>query len=505
MPLLLCLSLLGMFLQTSRLLRTSFASAPLFVFSLIPCALFVFGLLGWLQGGYYLLTLAGLLGLALELGGAPGRLRLARLCGDPVFLVFAALGAFFWWKFHGGLYYFNDFQTHWGPAVQELAERDVLRGIDTLVSLRSQDYPPGTALFAYYITKFTGYAPGMAYFAQDLMLCAAGCVILQNIKRKDWPLCLCLAAGYLFFLADLNWNGGSTGLYLLFADPVLGAWLGAAVALRIGRREYSARSVLYYAPVLFALPLFKKPGLLFAVIAWAFIFLDFLLAALRRRRLAPENRARSGPGLALLALAGLLLLAPFAAQESWQGRVRRADLNRTFPVAVSAGRLWNSFRDATASERDRSTREAFLNMYLKPGMFAFWGNELGMGGFTAAAALAALGVVLALRGSRERPRALTAFTVIFAGLAIYLFGLLVMYLYVFSDNEAKILSAVWRYISTYNLALGVVVLGYLGFFAGRRGWRASAAAICIWLLTLYCGLNATQVTWAFVFEPLPKG
>lgn len=155
----------GMFLLFKFNINTSFI--PALIVSTITVVLFIAGLLNILVFATYIIFFLGLIiFLTMLIKIYKSKLSLIQLW-SPGILFFTFLVFIFVLLLHNSMLTYYDNFSHWGLIVKEMITKDTLPDDSTIITYRN--YPPGTAIFIYYVVKIIGFSESMALIAQSLL------------------------------------------------------------------------------------------------------------------------------------------------------------------------------------------------------------------------------------------------------------------------------------------------------------------------------------------------
>ena len=250
------------------------AFIPLVVIAAIICYLFIAGLAGVLVPASIVLVVLGC-SLAVVYGVKAGRktFPLHELI-TPGTVFFIVSCVYFIIFLHNGFYTHYDNFSHWGVALEETLYFDALPDAYSLVTCRT--YPPGTTLLAYFVCKIIGYSEGHALIGQSLLIAAALSTLFCNAtwKRPLYTISLILTS--IIALAIMVYDDGSSHLFNLLVDAVLGFITAGTMLIAYYYRHDFHRSFKANAPILFLLVSLKTSGwILFCATA----VLSFILLA----------------------------------------------------------------------------------------------------------------------------------------------------------------------------------------------------------------------------------
>jgi len=424
------LSILGYGLFLNRLFRWPIESTFFFIGSALVCVLYAFALVDLLQPGSLLLMSLGciLAVVFLLLKGKENSL------GDLLQpgVVFFLLGA-------AGLYlltntdYFSVL-LHWDDYSNWARTSKVIFLNNGLVQLNDpvwqKDYPPGAALFHYYIFQLSGFSVPVAFFAQGLLLLAACASILNYTHKRRWIVLVFIAVFFYFLLHSFG-----LGFHTLTVDLLIAVFFGCGVsAYWISDRSIGA--IVRLMPVIMVLPLIKIMGVAFAAIMIAIVVSDQLW------RLKCRQSSVCSVGISLL-----LLPLLFLSFMSWQQHFKEMGASKTFNADVSVEKIIDAFSEDKSTEYQKLIAHNFVERLLASKTFIVL------------LILFIMAFVIVRKREKEgikRHAVDVLFFWLFVGLTSYLLLLLVLYLFFFGDYEAVRLASFNRYAKTYFIGFSIV-------------------------------------------------
>lgn len=358
----------------------------------------------------------------------------------------------------------DDF-SHWGVIAKELFYHGLLTHLYTETAVIFTDYPPGSALFYFYVMQFTGYSEGALFFAHGLMLLALTLAVVPVEKGAYAGKLLGVALVWLSFCLNAD------AYRSLFVDGILGGLFGAALVIFYAERANTRKAVLLLTPLLLVLPLIKMSG--FSFVWFIAGFIGAVLLRYVRQYWA-----------ALVLLAGALAGA-FAVRGLWKWWL--GDMPN--PMARRAYSFSTLLRDLGTPELTEKYEKTLQNFSAKaPALF--WSD----GGLLLLITIG-LSLFVARRATKTGwSRVAIVQMGLFTGFLVYAAGLLLLYLTSFSTKESIALASHERYLLTYFVGWSLVsihlALALLPSFTGhhRRLGKAlpmllvvSVAALFHWL------------------------
>jgi hypothetical protein len=345
-------------------------------------------------------------------------------------------------------------------------------------------------------------------------LAAAVLFALPLFKKTGYFLSI---AAVLVILADMAMRALPGNPYRRrVVSPLAGAfgWAAGVAGRAVARRQM----ILFYAAAAAAIVAtavwrgWARPGGLFVVAATSIAAAG---AAAFLYRAGVNGRSRAARRAGIVAATAVLVLSPFAAAAGWDWWVVENRLPTTFNMRST---VLDAFREATAptAEATRAVvsgfKEHVISAPIRAGKYSVYakvarlvtGQNRGAGGLSAAGWAAFVAILAAavvfIAGPGARVRYALAFGVLFAFLAAYLAGLLMLYIGAFSDYEARTLAEFERYAWIYLLGMALAGWALLAREASRKGREFTGKAAL--------GLAALAATWVYVIEnsayiPLP--
>ncbi len=438
---LLILSFLGYMLFLARKANIATEFIPILTVSSVICLLFIAGLLNILPLVAWVILFGGLAALLVELI-RPSRIAalLPKLATPGTILFFLCICICAVLFRNGRLVHYDNF-SHWGLIVKQMVQDDQMPNF-TNTYITFQSYPPGSALFLYYISKFTGYRENIVIFTQAAMTAASILPIFAFLpktntenKKSFIPKVLCIFLSLTgTFLLILTCN---VDIYSLLVDTLLPAMAAGMAAIALYYWEQPAKAALLTLPVSIATLLIKNTGLFFVLIQ----FILLLCLYCRRRK---KERKKT------LVMVLLHAVVPAFTQLVWSRHVAYVFQQTSSVVhkhTMSAEHYGEIF--AQKSPEDiQNIIQSFLHR-----VFDFSENPTLTIMLILNIALF-LAIVLHALFIKKRIGLLAGTLLAIDGIyTIYAGGLLIMYLFSMPKDEALYLASFDRYVYTILLYL----------------------------------------------------
>ena len=325
--------------------------------------------------------------------------------------------------------------SHWALSARILITTDALYGPSTPGAF--DYYPPGLPVFQYAAFAGGEWSEPWSLRAQNSLILLAWLATASSFSRRPAVVVgLFYAFGILPYLLGFSYT-------TMYADLPLGALFAAAIATAINVSKRLA-SPLTFLLIVTVLPLIKEIGILLALVAC----LVYVVAVGIDRRAQQERSSEELPSWRVVSIA--VAGSAFAAFV-WQLHLKVGGLGRS---SMNLGEWDTSLWVQVVRELSERVTLAQFPVF---GAFPAW-TKTSM--LTIVVTCAAM-VVLSATLSRvpDRTRTVVIFSLLLSGLLLYLAALLVLYVYAFSNVEARSLASFERYASTYVIAVVAIAVG----------------------------------------------
>ncbi len=371
-----------------------------------------------------------------------------------------------------GLYFINynmefkqwDEFSHWGTVIKAIYQSNTFHFNPN--PLYFQDYPPGTALFAYFVLMILGYSEGAAYFSYSLIIIGY-CIPIWSLASAKGKNALFVAFTVSLVLVKLMGHGWSSVLI----DHILSVcFAGVLAAYLITQQGNATRWPL--ALSLITLVLAKQAGFSMALVLVGLIILDSLVIGLNSLKIK-KNFYHKAEDVIMKVLNGMLLFFPaLLLSYLWSNHVENNELARGYS-GYSLIELIQKGLNCCITDREKIISIRYFDQWLGLPQHISQSLEvstnfadyivsrvpcLGISSWTSALMISTLiiavgtfSVMLAKKGL-DRQRQMFALSILtFVG---FLFGAvqLLFYLYTFPDYEALQIASFRRFNNTFSLA-----------------------------------------------------
>lgn len=445
----LCLCLLGYALFLDRKTGLKAAFIPVLLFSSITLLMFFAGLLNVLPQAVFAVLLAGLALLVFMLASILRRgesLSVLRRLVTPGTLFFLLACCYFTFMLRDMSFNRYDEFSHWGLVVRDIYINDRLPNFSSdLISF--QAYPPGSALWIYFVTRVTGFSESMAYIAQSFLVVGCACALFAFVRPGKNGGGMVLAALACAALAVL----GNTVTFL-YVDNLVAMLPLANLAVIVYYRRDLLRAAVPTLLLASATILVKNSGMFFALINIGVLLAFFLPRYLGKAR----EKDAVGRRAAAVCLA-CALLVPLACNFLWGKHVELVYPSASESKhAMSVDNYESVFKEKTPEDIDAIT-EKFINR-----CFDFKDNRVARNMLVLDGAILLL-LLLALFTQRRKGLFwLKIFAACNGVYLVYTAGIWAMYLFSMPLYESIELASFSRYSETGLIfVLGIFLIAAL--------------------------------------------
>lgn len=440
--------LLGACFGFTRFTHYSVEVSPFFIVAFYIAALYLFAFAGLLSFGVYCLLGVGAVMMpfvAYDCLRRPARILSVYLTpGFGVWLSFAVLlGVVASTK----IFMFGDDLMHWAPHTKTMfANHGFMTANDYLFH---KSYPPGARLFHYFYYTLGGFSEGRALLAQVLLSLSPICLFAKGLSWSEWRKAALFVI--LGFLISLLYGFRVGPLISLLMDRPVGVFMGGALVFYC-LSDRAPKDIVFLTPVFFAVMLFKLKFLPFVLLLLVIIFFDQALEVYNRyqqKKIIPTNYV-----VFVLFSLLILLCSALAAKYSWVLYLTHIGVPLEWSASITFQQVMVSFSQV-ASARDTLTIQHFKE-YL-------WDQS---GVIVALLSLSYL-FPFALRSKVASVRWWTTAVWLPIGFLAYIFGLLLLYLYVFNAFHGVMLASILRYSGIYFIVWTFFVLALFRVVVGE--------------------------------------
>lgn len=425
----------------------------------IVLVLFLCGLCNQLLAGVYALLFASPLLYAIALGVVLHKRSFRNFCQHfftPGFLLFLLLYAALTLLHYGRLASQWDEFSHWMDIVKEMFLNNDF-GTHPASHSTFPSYPPGMALFQYFITKASAILGGnnafsewRSYFAYQLLAASFVFPFLRHIRWKRFVSALSVFAVVLlspmiFFRQYYP--------HTVYIDAFIGIAAGSAFAMVYCEQKKDFSTYLYLLLSMMMLVLSKDVGLMFAI----------MLAIALLINQACNIRFTTNRKQTLWRFFGLglcCLLAVFLPKILWNVHVSQHNIRKPFSAPFDVQVLIDVLRGTDTSYRStvfQNYFQKFFRQHLSYGILdipLLWPLML---------ALLSLCLLTAhLMHCKADPSKKTSrgwvLGILLAQACVFILGMCIVYMFKFTEWEAIALQSFDRYMGSAFVALLMALL-----------------------------------------------
>ncbi|WP_208590775.1 hypothetical protein [Gracilibacillus suaedae] len=262
------LSLIGWSVLVYKKLKLHPTFIPIFLFSVVTCVLFISGILNILTQVVYVIFLIGfflLIYYTFQTFKQKEPLYW-RYIATPGIFFFVLFGLFVVFHLKGIIYLHYDNFSHWALIIKEMFRIEGLPDHSTMVNYTT--YPPGSAIFIYFVNKIIGYTESHTLMAQGLLI-GANLSVLFAFSKWRRPVTIIIPLITSVVLISII----TQSLHHLLVDTLLGL---TALSISIISYYYKndwQKLFISTAPLLIFLLLIKDSGKLFFILNVAVIII----------------------------------------------------------------------------------------------------------------------------------------------------------------------------------------------------------------------------------------
>jgi len=456
-----CLALLGYCFALTKYARFSIEVTPFFVISSLIVLLYIFAYANFLQIGTLIILIMGFL----------------LFCYTPVFLwkdkqilfqkyltpgfslglLVCILSVLFAKPILTGW----DAYAFWGPLAKFMAINHGLIHPETIVSHKV--YPPGGRLF-YYPFMWFKFNEINLLRAQQLLLWAPLLVMVQKIPWKKWySIVSYTILGFIlvYFFMKMMLHASLHDWTTIYMDFPVSVFF-ASIIIYYQMSDKVCRDILQLLPCLFALLLLKAQLLPFSLIIIVLIGVDQLVLGIfgvqvclakntshLKTRMHVIKQHRPVISRCIIRIIFLFVISLIAVY-TWKFYATNINAKHALNLShVSLHQIINVLTLQKATPAQITCLHSFLNIVWRP--------------LLDSVVFLIVALMIAKWQTVKKLRYSIAIEniILFLGSLAYLFGLLLLYLFAFSDIEKQYLASFNRYVTIYYFAWLLVLYNTL--------------------------------------------
>lgn len=346
--------------------------------------------------------------------------------------------------------------SHWGFIVKHFYS------VDALGTFKNPNYDilfpayfPGTSLFQYFYTRFSNqFKEYYSFIAMNLLYFSMVMPFIKDIFDKKncvKSLCILVIFSLLPFISISFFYSEVT------VDTILGAFFGFSLLYYfIYKYEESVYGILMVSAATFMLTITKDMGLLFSLGVIGIIALDTILFKRAQFKSLLNRRSGLKYKLKVSALMLIPLISTLFVKLSWSILLERTNIKSIWYIPTLKDIYMLLTKQVARYQKD--TALTFVHD-------AMWNRKipninLSVTSFSLIFIIVILIVALLNQEKFNFRRIITSALSLLAGLYIYQFVLMLMYVFSFSEYEAMQLASYERYTSSYLIGMIFFVMTF---------------------------------------------
>lgn len=373
--------------------------------------------------------------------------KLLKVAASPAIIVWIILFLYILVINWGRLYSSWDEFSHWGLVVKNMYLFDAFSNHE-YSTVTFGEYPPALALWQYFVSKCYGsYSESAVYMATGWFIASMCMPLVGRFSLRKWWGALASAFALLCLpLIFYRWY-----IVLLYVDPFQGVMLGYILLFDYLNGERGLFYKLHMFAALAVLCLVKSNGLYLAVVALGIIVVSDIC----------KKRVKDQMAVWLVMFAGILF-----GKYSWT-----LYLNLTgFQAAWNTGSIsMQSIIGLATGNMQLYQKQSILNFIDALSEYGFGGCAFSMYIPTWLAVFSLVFLFNIYMGREEKKKqSYVLMWGMLLGFVIYAVGLMVLYIFIYTEGEAVSLASFDRYMGTFLVAMVMVVAGVtVDTFAGE--------------------------------------
>ena len=409
---------------------------------------YFFGLIGHLNLGVYAFII---LSIILFIAGAviiiksKNKKEILKNIFTPGLLIFIVLSIALLYFHRERLFSLWDEFTHWGSSIKSMFKiNDFSTSPNS--SLYFQSYPPAMTIFQYIFMFIKGeFVEYYAYYSYDLFCFSLFLPFLSKIKWKNvlkifvYTLLVIIIPAFFYQYFYLS----------IYIDAVLGLTFGFIVALIIKQKEnYGIYEIILLSLSLMILVMQKDTGMFLAAIAILMFAIDMLLFK-DKIKLKKENMKELVKKIVIIMIPIICIII---VKTAWNHSIQINNALVKFSGKYDVKQIVNIFLG-----RDETYRTKVANGFIKACFtINIYKSIISLNTIQLGIIFSIIFIILSkICKFTKRENTYSIITII--GFFTYLFGLMITYMYKFSEKEAMTIASFDRYINIYLTSMIFII------------------------------------------------
>lgn len=421
-------------IAVKKLTSVSSLSVPFILFAFAILVLYLFGINGNLEFGYYLC-----IGTAIVSAAYSCTLdHKISFSIDEFIGILISLIPFLWlyvsidseFLFTG----WDEF-SFWGASIKIISATDAIYNNNSPLSYAFKSYPPAQQLLQYFFVKSFGWKESTVLVAHGFFIMSAVLFTASTLVQKS-----SVAASLAFIIAIpvIYYFGFDFGH--VFVDQLLAVVFAASISCSF-RKDTIYKFILFPA-ALFLLVEIKQMGLVFALFALLIAILNEIISLERDISYRLKRTVKVG-------VAGIIAI--FASYKTWIQYLSASGVVPVFQSDRGIERLWSDDNKQLALTLKELVKRLDDPAYFQMGGQVFSGMTIVM--VTLILSLVSLSLIIfSIKNITEICNSLVFSVSMIVLWPVYVVFLLLCYLMFFSEYESIRLASFERYTATFLLA-----------------------------------------------------
>ncbi|MCX7120285.1 MAG: hypothetical protein NTZ67_00675 [Gammaproteobacteria bacterium] len=354
--------------------------------------------------------------------------------------------------------------THWGPHAKLVYfHQGFYLKSDVTVN---KSYPVGSALFYFPFYLLEGkYSEGTSYYAQLILLLSPLFTLQPAFTWDKWKQSFIAFSAIIIAMLALKVRlGFSASLYM---DAATGLFIGA-ILVNFFRSKGEYADIFQMIPMVVALCLLKPKLYPFVLLILFIVMVDLIMRFYQATQLTKSSLA-----LKLLSLLSIPA-AVYISHYSWVKYLASINLRPAHSLGhVTTHALFQTFIHPTPFQQE------VIHHFLE--------KSLSYAPLICIFLLLAVISSYLMQDKLLRCRFNIISALLFLGVGVYYFGLLIIYLFTFVPNEALDVASLYRYTHIYHLMLSLFILYYLLSAISANIFVKKTNGLQIFALTMIIG------------------
>lgn len=421
-------------IAVKKFTRVNSLSVPFILFAFAVLVLYLFGITGNLEIGYYLCICSGIVSGAY----ACTLDRKISFSADEAIGVLIAFIPFLWlytsidreFLFTG----WDEF-SFWGASIKIISATDAIYNNGSPLSYAFKSYPPAQQLLQYFFVKSFGWKESTVLIAHGFFIMSAVLFTASTLVQKSSAAS---SLAFIIAIPVIYYFGFDFGH--VFVDQLLAVIFSASIACAL--RKDTIHKFILFPATLFLLLETKQMGLVFALFALLIAILNEIISLEMDISYRLKRAAKVG-------VAGAVSI--FASYKTWILYLSASGVVPVFQSDRGVERLWSDDNKQLALTLKELVKRIDDPAYFQMGGQVFSGLTIVM--VTLVLSLASLSLIIFSVKNKAEICNSFVFSVSMIFLwPVYVIFLLLCYLMFFSEYESIRLASFERYTATFLLA-----------------------------------------------------